>query len=82
MIRLIPGKAWLIAGGLVAIIAAVGFIRWDAARDAKKAAELKQAKDRVKVLIDTRRRQNEVQDLSDDALRDALLGRVNVHGPQ
>ena len=65
-----------IAGGLVAaILALIGYNRWDAARDARAELEAAGNAARLKNIEDAKKDAGEVKDLSDDDLcRD--LGRV------
>lgn len=71
----IPRAAYVLAS-LVALIAVVVWLRWDAVHDERARNKLDAAEGRVETLTDTRERRNDVENLSDDDLRGRLLERV------
>lgn len=79
MFRLLsPRMTYLVAilGALVALIAFVVWMRWDAVEDERARNKLDAVNGRVEALTETKERRNDVEILSDDDLRNRLLGRV------
>jgi hypothetical protein len=77
ILGLLGGRKLMLYGAiLAALVAAVGYLRWDAAQDAKAAVKAAQDAARIEALIEARKRRDETENLSDDELLRRLGCRI------